>query len=248
MKHLLLALCLTAIGCHAEDKQADVVARLKALEAEVAKLPRSAPPVRWATADRSKIANALYARSREKLEELKQTEKLSSEQEAMVTQYEALNRELTFRGPRMPSSSLRFMRPAPALPPLPPRELSGGLNPLPLPASLPTPPRPPDPPAPTAEEKEYDALVRRVAEAKAPVAAIIERRAQITAKYFNPQLLEQIVAEYMKGQKDHYDLVVDVSHDSSSSRTILHRTAGEVSDITEGIIQFFRDREKSAKP
>ncbi len=246
MKHyLLLALTLAMTGCRPEDNQREVLTRLKALEAEMAKLPRTAPPVRWATADRSKIANALYARSREKLEELKQTEKLSSEQEAKVSQYEALNRELMNRGPRLPSSFLRPLRPAPTpLPPLPPRELSGGLNPLPLPASLPTPPRPTDPPAPTAEEKEYDALVKRVAEAKAPVAAIIDRRAQITAKYFNPQLVEQIVADYVKEKQASYDLVVDVSQDHSSSHTILHRAAGEVPDITEGVIKFFREREK----
>lgn len=240
----LLALGLALTGCHAEDNQREVVARLKALEAEVAKLPRTTP-IRWATVDRSKVANALYARSREKLEELKLMEKLSPEQEAKVAQYEALNRELINRGPRLPSSLLRPMRPAAALPSLPPNEPSGGVvRPLQLriPSALAAPHEP------TAEDKEYDALVKRVADAKTPVAAIIDRRAQINAKYFNPQLVEQLVTGYMKGSKERYDLVVDVSHDSSSSRTVLYRTAGEVQDITEGIIKFFREQEAAKQP
>ncbi len=86
-------------------------------------------------------------------------------------------------------------------------------------------------------------IANRVAEAKAPVAAIVERRAELTTKYHGSQLLTQLVADYVK-QKEHYDLVVDTSHDYSSSRSVLYHTAGEVPDITEGVIQFFRDREK----
>lgn len=247
--HLLLAFGLAVTGCRQEAPHPEVLARLKALEAEVAK--QRPTPVRWAIASRTELRNAIYARAREKLEELKRADALPPEQEAKVAHYESLNWQLITR-PRPPSvtsppapSSLRPVRTVPdALPPLPPRELSGGLAPLPLPGSSVSPPTPPPvPPAPSAEAKDYEALVKRVAEAKAPVAKVVERRAEITAKYHSTKFLEQLVADYVK-QKEHYDVVVDASNESSFSRPILYRTSAEVPDITAGILQFFREREK----
>jgi hypothetical protein len=237
---LILALGLAVTACRQEAPHPEILARLKAVETELAKRPA---PVRWATADRSKISSALYARSREKMEELKQTEKLSPDQAAKVAEYDALHRELMSRPPRLPSAMVRPPA-APALPPLPPKELSAGLPTLSQPV-LARPIRlPMESTAPTAEDKEYEALAKRVAEAKAPVAAFIDRRNQINARYFGGELLEQLVADYMKTANDRYDLVVDSSHGSSFSRPVLHRTAGEVPDITEAIMKFFAEWEK----
>lgn len=247
MKFLLLALGLAVTGYSQEFNQREVLERLKVLETEMAKRP---VPVRWAYANKSRIQSAIYERSREKLEELKRVEPVSAEVEVKVAQYEALNRQLMFKS--RPGS---FSAPPPtrpvrasldALPPLPPKELSGGVAALPLPGAAVPPPAPSAPvvpPGPTGEEKEYEALVKRVAEAKAPVAKVVERRAEITTKYHASKFLEQLVADYVK-QKEHLDVVVDASNDYSSSRSVLYRSAAEVPDITDGILQFFHEREK----
>ncbi len=251
MKPLLLALCFAVTGHSQEFNQRAVLDRLKALETEMARRP---VPVRWAYANKSRIQSAIYERGREKVEELKRAEAVPPDVEAKVVQYEALNRQLMVK-----SRPVSFSTPSPtrpvrtgldALPPLPPKELSGGLAPMPLPGAAVPPPTPPPapptpvvPPGPTAEEKEYESLVKRVAEAKAPVAKVVERRAEITAKYHAPKFLEQLVADYVK-QKEHFDVVVDASNDYASSRSVLYRSAAEVPDITEGILQFFHDREK----
>lgn len=253
MKSLLLALCFAVIGHSQEFDQRAVLDRLKALETEMAKRP---VPVRWAYANKSRIQSAIYERAREKQEELKRAEPVPPEVEAKVAQYEALKQQLMFKSRPVsvptPSPLSRPVRTVVTVPPLPPTELSGGLAllPVPLPGAAlppptpaPAPPAPVVPPGPTAEEKEYEALVKRVAEAKIPVAKVIERRAEITAKYHSTKFLEQLVADYVK-QKEHFDVVVDASNDYSSSRSVLYRSAAEVPDITEGILQFFHEREK----
>lgn len=252
MKSLLLALCfcLATAGHSQEFNQRAVLDRLKALETELAKRP---VPVRWAYANKSRIQSAIYERAREKLEELKRAEPVPPEVEAKVVQYEALKQQLMFKSRPLsvsPPSLPRPLRPLSLVPPLPPTELSGGLVPIPLPGAaapvptpLPAPPAPVVPPGPTAEEKEYEALVKRVAEAKAPVAKVVDRRAEITAKYHAAKFLEQVVADYVK-QKEQFDVVVDASNDYSSSRSVLYRSTAEVPDITEGILQFFHEREK----
>ena len=111
------------------------------------------------------------------------------------------------------------------------------LPPLPAPAPTPAPP----PPAPTEAEKEYEALARRVAEAKAPVAAIVERRSQLAAKYLSETFLEELVSEYAK---DKYDLVVDTQDKDAYFKSVLYHAAREVPDVTVGIIQFFRSKPK----
>lgn len=252
---LIIILGMVVAGYSQEFNQREILARLKALEAEVVKLRPA--PVRWATADRDKLRHALYARGREKMEEFMQAEKVSPEQRAQVAAYEALNQQLLIK-PRPPSvtsppapASLRPVRTLATLPPLPPKELSGGLPPLPVPGSSVPPPNPPPapiaappppvPPVPTAEEKEYAVLAKRVAEAKAPVAALIERRAQITGKYYGREFMEQLIAEYAK---DRFDLVISSDRMSSFDRPVLYRTPAEAPDITEALLQFFRKQEK----
>ena len=131
------------------------------------------------------------------------------------------------------------------VPERPARLTPGSMPPLPSPVS-PDPPRPmagrfdlsEPPPAATEEDKAYQALARRVAEAKAPVAAILDRRTQVTMEYYAPAFLNRLIAEYAK---DRYDLVLDSTPEKS-----LYRAAIETReiDITEAVIQFFRDREK----
>lgn len=87
---------------------------------------------------------------------------------------------------------------------------------------------------PTAEDKEYEALAQKVADAKLPVADIIDRRDRLAAQYRDTFSIERIIGEYVNGR---YDVVVD------SSQKVLYRSAGEVPDITEGVITFFRNRQ-----
>ena len=266
-KLLLLALGLAVGGGRAETTQPEDLNRLKALQTELAK--RSVP-VRWAYANKRKIRSSIYERTREKLADLKKADVLSPEVEAQVARYEALHMELIRlpmpRPVRLAPSAFSSSPPLPAptqpeppnrlIRPLPPRTLIAdpsaqslvALPPLPLPtATAPVPPpaspAPLSPPAPTAEEKAYAAMTRRVAEAKAPVAAIVERRKELTTKYHSAKFLEQLIADYVK-EKEHYDLVVDSSNDGSYDRPVLYHAAAEVPDITKGIIQFFRDKEK----
>lgn len=247
MKHLLLlAFGLAVAGCREAAPQAEVLNRLKAIETELAKRP---VPVRWAYANKSKIQTAIYERTREKLADLKKADALSPEVEAQVSHYETLRMELMRLSVPRPTPMPMPRAMSLPLPPLPSRIRSADSSetpPLPKVTAPNSPPghsAPKEPRPPTEEEKAYADLSRRVADAKAPVAAIVERRNALTTKYHSPKFLEQLVAEYVK-QKEHFDVVVDSSNDYSSSHSVLYRTAGEVPDITEGIIQFFRDKEK----
>ena len=131
------------------------------------------------------------------------------------------------------------------VPERPARLTPGSVPPLPSPVS-PDPPRfmpgrfdlSEPPPAATEEDKAYQAMARRVAEAKAPVAEILERRTRVSMEYYAPAFLNRLIAEYAK---DRYDLVLDSTPEKS-----LYRAAIETReiDITEAVIQFFRDREK----
>ena len=96
------------------------------------------------------------------------------------------------------------------------------------------PPRVPSAEAP-AKDKDYETMARKVAEAKAPIEDIVERRSRQAEQYRNEYSANRLIAEYVK---DRYDLVVD------SNEKVLFRTAGEVPDITEGIITLFREKVK----
>lgn len=256
----LLVLCFALTSYGQEFNQREVLARLAALEAEVAK--QRPAPVRWAVASRDKLRPAIYEVAREKLEALKKADALPPETEAKVAHYEALRLELLRLS--MSASMTRTIRssspplPPPTLSPVPrtvavsvpaPPSTPSSLPPLPLPKlvdvrpvqQILTPPLRTAASATPEDDKAHEALAHRVAEAKAPVAAIVERRNKLTARYHSAQFLDQLIADYAKGR---YDLVVDGSNESSFSRPILYRTAGEVTDITEGILQFLRDRER----
>jgi hypothetical protein len=85
-----------------------------------------------------------------------------------------------------------------------------------------------------ATDKDVEALSQRVAEARAPVAVIVERRSRQAARYRDQYPIDRLVAEYVK---DRYELVVD------SNEKVLYRSAGEVPDITEGIIAFLKGKQ-----
>ena len=95
-------------------------------------------------------------------------------------------------------------------------------------------PRPPGAEAP-AKDEDYEALAKKVAEAKEPVAAIVDRRSRQAAQIREKYSVDRLAAEYAKGR---YDLVVD------SNEKVLYRSAGEVPDITEGIITFLIEKAK----
>ena len=232
MKALLLVL-LAALLCSARaaDGNLDVNARLKALEDKVARLAEQTPP-RWATVDRDRLRNAIHALGREKLETHKQAEKLTPEQVMQVEKYEELNQQLLRLPLRQYSSPVR----AALLPPMPPANLTGGQAPQ-LVSAIPPPPGK----AANEADKEREELARRVAEAKAPVATIVDRRSQITARYYAGEFLTNLIADHVKGR---FDLVVDADSRYSSDRTILYRAAVNAPDITDELLQFLRERER----
>jgi len=88
---------------------------------------------------------------------------------------------------------------------------------------------------PTAEDKAYAALAKKVADAKEPVAEIIDRRNREAMRLREVYSVERVVGEYVKGR---YDLVVD------ANEKVLYRAAGEIPDITEGVLRFFREKQK----
>lgn len=230
MKALPLFLLAALLGsARAADGNLDINARLKALEDKVARLAGQTPP-RWATADHDRLRSAIYALGREKLEAHKQTEKLTPEQAAQVERYEQLNRQLLHLPPRQFSLPVR----AASLPPLPPANLTGGQTPQ-LVAAVPPPPGK----AANEADREREELARRVAEAKAPIAAIIERRNQISTRYNTSGFLENLVADFVKGR---FDLVVNAGA-HAPERTILYRASVNAPDLTDELLQFLRERE-----
>ena len=92
--------------------------------------------------------------------------------------------------------------------------------------------------APTGD-KDYDALTQKVAEAKAPIADIIDRRSQQSMQYYSQYTTEKLVAEYVTNR---FDLVVDSSSPSGSA--VLYRKSDEVLDITDGVIKLFKEETK----
>ncbi len=236
--HLLLFVSLLAIGCREGNNQDELLARLKTLEAEVAKLPRSTP-VRWAIVDREKIKTILATHAQTQSAALEKAESMSPEIRAKIAEYETLNRELMDRWQF--SLPTRFVQTRP-LRPFP--NVSDFVDP-PLGPSV-APPTNPSPPEVSAEAKAYAALRERVAAAKAPVAHIVDRRLQLFAKYHGREFLEQLISEYAKGR---YDLVVEANGRTSSERSVLYNgAAGPPHDLTEEIIKFFREREQKTKP
>jgi hypothetical protein len=215
MKTLTLLLLAGSLGsvC-AADGTLDVNARLKAPEDKVERLAGQAPP-RYAAVDRDRLGNAILAHGREKLEAHKQSEKLTPVQAAQIEKYEKLNLQLL----RLDDNLMRQLVRLPPLvvPPLAPPTNDAG--------------------------KEREELARRVAEAKVPVATIVDRRSHITARYNTGDFLERLIADYVKGRFDH--VVNAEPRHNSGGRTIFFRTTVAATDITDELLQFFREREQT---
>jgi hypothetical protein len=90
-------------------------------------------------------------------------------------------------------------------------------------------------------DKDYETLSNQVAEARAPIADILERRARQSAQLNSQFTTEKLVAEYVK---DRFDLVVDSSDQSFSRSSVLYRANAEVLDITDGVIKLFQEKAK----
>jgi hypothetical protein len=86
---------------------------------------------------------------------------------------------------------------------------------------------------------DYAALSKRVAEAKEPVAEIIQRRDRLSSELRNQYKADDLIAEYAK---DRFDLVVDSSDAGFSRSGVLYQEGGEVTDITEGVLKLFREK------
>jgi hypothetical protein len=97
-------------------------------------------------------------------------------------------------------------------------------------------PRTPEAPA---SDEDLQTLSNRVAEARAPIADIIDRRNREAAQIRGQYSVEKLVSEYAR---DRFDLVVDSSGFSRSA--VLYRTDSEVLDITDGVIELFRQKTK----
>jgi hypothetical protein len=94
------------------------------------------------------------------------------------------------------------------------------------------------PEEPTAEQKEYSDLSKRVEEAKQPVAEIIDRRNRESMQLHEQYSVENIVAEYAKGK---YEVVVETG---LGSRGVLYSSSGDLVDITQSVISYFKDKQK----
>ncbi|MDB6057466.1 MAG: hypothetical protein JWO95_1310 [Verrucomicrobiales bacterium] len=98
------------------------------------------------------------------------------------------------------------------------------------------------PPKPEPKDPEYDAMAKRVADAKAPIAAILDKRNNVMTKFRDQYSVEKLVSEYSKGR---FDLVVDAGYRGTRD-TVLFHTNGEVLDITLAVIDLFEKKVASA--
>jgi hypothetical protein len=101
-------------------------------------------------------------------------------------------------------------------------------------------PPPPGAPGP-APDRDYETLSNQVAEARAPIADIVDRRSRQASQYREQFTADKLVGEYAK---DRFDLVVDSSDQVFSRSAVLYRTSGEVLDITDGVIKLFKEKAK----
>ena len=92
-----------------------------------------------------------------------------------------------------------------------------------------------------APDKDYEALSNQVAQAKAPVADIIDRRNRQASQYRDQFSIDKLIAEYAK---DRFDLIVDSSDEHLSRSAVLYRRTGEVLDLTDAIIKLFQEKPK----
>lgn len=100
------------------------------------------------------------------------------------------------------------------------------------------------PPKPEPKDPEYEAMAKRVADAKAPIAAILEKRNKVINKFREQYSVENLVSEYSTGR---FDLVVDSGY-GGARPLVLYHTNGEVLDITIAVIDSFEKKVAPEKP
>jgi len=209
--YLLLAICLILVGCGRQVEMQREV--LVKLESIKSELAsKRGEAVRWAFANKREIDSAIFQWSRDKMEEVKKSEALPPEMEQKIRQYEALQSELSRR--QMDAMRMRM-----------------GMGIPPIPGA----------PVTSTPDKDYGTLSNRVAEAKAPIADIIDRRNRRASEYRDQYSTDKLIAEYVK---DRFDLVVDSSDEHFSRSSVLYRTNNEVMDITDGIIKLLKEKTK----
>ena len=93
----------------------------------------------------------------------------------------------------------------------------------------------------SAPDKDYEALSQQVAQAKAPVADIVDRRNHQASQYRDQFSIDKLIAEYAKGR---FDLIVDSSDEHLSRSAVLYRRTGEVLDLTDALIKLFQEKAK----
>ncbi len=212
---ILLVACLLLIGCRRhEENHREVLGKLDALESALTNRPVAA--VRWAYANKREIDGVVTKWRNEQVEAFKKTETLSPNLEEKMRIYEALEGELG----RKRIDRIRYRMPSMPFPP------PGYASPVSTNSS--------------AEDREFEALSKKVAEARVPVAAILDRRNEQSAQYGNQHSTEKLIAEYAK---DRFDVIID-SSDDRFSRSVIYHTNGEVIDITDGIIRLFKEQTK----
>ncbi len=135
--------------------------------------------MRWACANRSEISTVIYQWTAAKTAESRAAENLSPEVKAKVDAYEVLENQL---------NRMRFSH----------SELTGPRTPAARPGQAPE--------EPTAVQKEYNELYKKVAEAKQPVAYIIDQRQRESTRLSQEYSVENVVAGYAKGK---YDVVAE---------------------------------------
>ncbi|HXI70635.1 MAG TPA: hypothetical protein VNN22_09815 [Verrucomicrobiae bacterium] len=95
---LLLITCLLLAGCgQNEGNNQEVLSKLDNLKSELA--AHQSQPVRWATANKRSIEEAIYNWSRVKTEQSNNAEALTSKQKEDLQQYEVLQNQLARKSP-----------------------------------------------------------------------------------------------------------------------------------------------------
>jgi hypothetical protein len=169
-------------------------------------------PPRWVFANKRQIESAIFEYARTRSDTVKKAEKLSPDIEVQIARYEQLEGQLS----RLRMEQMRARRGFPVAP-------------YPFGGEAMT-------------NTDYLTLSNQVAEAKMPVADIIDRRAHQYSEFYNEIKVQDLVAEYAK---DKYDLVVDSSDEQFSSQSkILFRKSGDATDITEGVIGLLKEKMK----
>ncbi len=231
--NLLLITCLILVGCGRQEESQ--LGKSEAIKSE--SVNNRVDTVRWAFANKREIDSAIFKWSQKQTEDLNTSEALSPEIEEKIRQYQILQSELARKQMDKRMAAMGVRLPQRAIPPLEALASAGANVTNPIIAI----PQKATPLEASAFDKDDEALSKRVAEAKAPIADILDRRKCQAAKYRDKYSTDKLIAEYVK---DRFDLIVDSSDERNSRTAVLYRKTSEVLDITDGIIKLFQEKAK----